>query len=92
MQQVTEALSALGLMVLGALVASSIAVTTPLTINAGETSVVLQDVLNAILPGMLPLAAFLGAYKLVNKGWKPVKIILVIFIVGFVGSLLGILA
>lgn len=90
--QLTEALSALGMMVLGALVASSIAVSTPLTITAGETGVVLQDVLNAILPGILPLAAFLGTYKLVNMGWKPVKIILTLFIIGFVGSAIGILA
>ncbi|MCD8223313.1 MAG: PTS system mannose/fructose/sorbose family transporter subunit IID [Clostridiales bacterium] len=92
MKQVTEAMSGLGLMVLGGLVASSIAVSTPLTIAAGETSVVLQDVLNAVLPGMLPLIAFLLIYRLVNKGVKPVRIILIIFVVGFIGSLLGILA
>ncbi len=92
MKQVTEAMSGLGLMVLGGLVASSITVSTPLTIAAGETSVVLQDVLNAVLPGMLPLIAFLLIYRLVNKGMKPVRIILIIFLVGFIGSLLGILA
>lgn len=89
---VTEALGVLGIMVLGSLVASSINVSTPLVIALGQTSVVVQDVLNAILPKALSLVAFFACYRMVNKGMKPVKIILVLFAVGIVAGLLGLLA
>lgn len=89
---VTEALGVLGIMVLGSLVASSVSVSTPLVISLGQTSVVVQDVLNTILPQLLPLLAFLGCYWLVNKGTKPVKIILILFAVGIVTGLTGLLA
>ena len=89
---VTDAMGVLGMMVLGNLIATSISLKTPLVIALGETSVVLQDVLNAILPCILPLAAVLACYKMVNKGMKPINIILVLFVIGIVGGLLGILA
>ena len=89
---VTEALGVLGIMVLGSLVASSISVSTPLVIALGQTSVTVQEVLDAILPKMLPLLAFGGCWWMVNKGMKPVKMILILFAVGIVAGLLGILA
>lgn len=89
---VTDAMGVLGMMVLGNLIATSISLKTPLVIALGETSVVLQDVLNAILPCILPLVAVLACYKMVNKGMKPINIILVLFVIGIVGGLLGILA
>lgn len=92
LSQVTEALGVLGIMVLGSLVASSINVTTPLVIALGQTSVNVQSVLDTIIPRMLPLLAFGGCYWMVNKGFKPVKMILILFAVGIVCGLLGILA
>jgi len=89
---VTEALGVLGIMVLGSLVASSISVSTPLVIALGQTSVAVQEVLDTILPKMLPLLVFGGCYCLVNKGTKPVKIILILFVIGIITGLLGILA
>ncbi len=89
---VTEALGVLGIMVVGSLVASSINITTPLVISLGQTSVAIQGVFDTIVPKLLPLLAFLGCYKLVNKGTKPVKIILILFAIGIVCGLLGILA
>ena len=69
---VTDALGVLGIMVLGSLVASSISISTPLVIALGQTTVELQTVLDTILPKLLPLLAFLGCYRMVNKGMKPV--------------------
>lgn len=92
LSKVTEAIGVLGIMVLGSIVASSIAVSTPLVISLGSTSVALQEVLNSILPKFLSLVAFLSCYWMVNKGYKPVKIILILFVVGIVCGLLGILA
>ena len=90
--QITEALGVLSMMVVGYLVASNIGVGIPLVLKSGEVSVSLQGVLDAIIPQLLPLLIFLGVFALINKGMKPVRIILIIFAVGIVGSLLSILA
>lgn len=92
MTAITDALSVLGMMVLGNLVASSINLKTPFTIVFGDVSVSIQGILDTILPKMLPLLAFLACYQMVNKGVKPVKMILILFAVGIVCGLLGILA
>ena len=90
-KNVSEALGALGMMVLWARVAANIAITTPFTVTISDTEVVLQTILDSILPKMLPLVAFLITYRLVVKGKKPAYIIIGMFVVGIVGSLLNIL-
>lgn len=90
-KNVSEALGALGMMVLGAMVAANIGISTPFTVTLSGTEVVLQNVLDSILPKMLPLAIFLLTYRLVVKGKKPAYIILGMFVVGIIGSLLNIL-
>ena len=89
---ITDALSVLGMMVLGGLIASSVNITTPFVFNFGGVSVQIQTILDTILPKMLPLLAVLGCYKMVNAGVKPVKTILILFAVGIVCGLLGVLA
>ncbi len=91
-KEVTEALGALGMMVLGSLVATNIGVRTPFTVTVSGMTMELQGVLDSIFPRLLPLALFIGVYLLVNKGMKPVKIIGILFIVAIIGSLLGVLA
>lgn len=90
-KRVSEALGALGMMVLGAMVAANISVTTPLAFTVGGSEIVLQNILNSILPKMLPLLIFFGTYRLVVKGKKSTTIIIGMFVVGIVGSLLHIL-
>lgn len=90
-KNVSEALGALGMMVLGAMVAANIGVTTPLSFTVGGSEIVLQNILNSILPKMLPLVAFFITYRLVVKGKKATTIIIGMFVVGIVGSLLHIL-
>ncbi|MBR0386050.1 MAG: PTS system mannose/fructose/sorbose family transporter subunit IID [Erysipelotrichaceae bacterium] len=53
---------------------------------------VLQNVLDQILPKMVPLIAVLVTYRFVNKGASASKIVIGMFIVGIVASLIGILA
>ena len=89
---VTEALGALSMMVVGFLVANNIGIGIPLVIKYGKISVQIQDVLDKIMPKLLPLLIFFGIFALINKGMKPARIILIIFVVGIVGSLLKILA
>jgi PTS system mannose-specific IID component len=82
----------LGCTVIGALIARYVSLSTPVVINVGETAIALQaDVLDRIIPGILPLALTLGVYRLLNKGMNPMKILVIILIVGIVGSLIGII-
>jgi len=90
-REVTDSLGALGIMVLGAMVSANINITTPFKLDIGGSVVEFQSIFDSILPKMLPLALFFITYKLVNKGKKPILIIGILFLVGLVGSILGIL-
>src|SRR5699024_11362079 len=61
--KVIESASVLGLFMMGALASTYIEIETPLKIPLEEGDpIVVQDILNDILHGMLPLAAVLGIY------------------------------
>ncbi|MFG1173986.1 PTS system mannose/fructose/sorbose family transporter subunit IID [Erwiniaceae bacterium CAU 1747] len=83
----------LGLIMMGALSASYVKITTPLKIGALEGSqVVVQQVLDTIAPGLLPLAAVFAVYfYLVKKGPRYTTILLSIVALSVVCSLLGVL-
>ena len=51
-----------------------------------------QNILDSLLPGMLPLLATLLVWKLLNKKVKATYIIVILFVVGIIASLTGILA
>ncbi len=90
-QKWMEAATILGLLVVGALVATAMNLTTPLTYVVGDAQVVLQDMFNKILPRMLPLAATLSVYAFVRKGKNAMSVMLGIIVVGFVLGFFGIL-
>ena len=91
MDRITEAFSIIGLVVVGNMAYSRVAVNCPLTFKSGEVTVVVQDMFDTLLPGAIPLLITLGIWGLVVKKVKPTYIILIIFIVGIVCSYLGIL-
>lgn len=91
LNRVTEIFSIVGLMVIGSMAATRIAIMTPVAFTVGEVSVTLQQVLDSLLPAMLPLIAVLAVWKLLAKGKSPTFVIAVLFVVGIVLSLLGIL-
>ncbi|MBS4538114.1 PTS system mannose/fructose/sorbose family transporter subunit IID [Clostridium sp. D2Q-11] len=88
---VSRAASILGLSVVGALIASYINLSTSLVIKAGEAKVALQaDVLDKIMPKMLPLGYALLMYYLLKRGWSPIKLIGITVLVGVGGKYIGI--
>ena len=89
----TEAASIMGLSVVGALIASSVKMTTALNFKVGEVSLALQtDVLDRIMPSLLPVLLTALVYKLLgNKKWTATKLILLIIIIALVCSFFGIL-
>jgi|SRR5690625_1140715 len=88
--RVTKAAGVMGCMVLGALTGQFVFLSTPLEIKIDETVVNLQaDVLDQLIPQMLPLAFTLLVLYFVNKGLSSTKILGLIALIGGIGGLIG---
>jgi len=96
LDKITSAMSVLGLIVVGALTASFVNLTIPVTITppGGETAAINLDALfNKIFPKILPLLLTLGIYKLyAKKKWAPLAIMGLIFALAVVLTGLGYLS
>lgn len=88
---ISKGASIVGLMVIGAMSASMVAMKTPLTFTIGETAFELQGYLDQIFPLLLPLLYTLAMFGLLKKGCKSTTILLITIAVGVIGSLLHIL-
>ncbi|MBK3099829.1 PTS system mannose/fructose/sorbose family transporter subunit IID, partial [Klebsiella pneumoniae] len=91
MDRVTYIASIVGLMVVGAMTASMIDITTPLSFTAGQTTMKAQEFIDKILPSLLPLLFTLGMYKLIRKGVNINWILLGTVAFGMAASALGLL-
>lgn len=89
MDKVMYGCSVAGLIVVGGMAATLVNVTTP--IAYGE-SLVLQSVLDGIMPKMIPLFLTGFMYWLVKKKVHPITIVIVCFIAGIILNYFGILA
>lgn len=89
-KEFTRAASMLGVFVVGALTSNYGGTTTALVFENGESPIVLQSILDGILPKLIPLALTLGLYFLIKKkGWTPVACIGLLLVLGLVGALVG---
>ena len=87
-----ESVSTLGSIVIGAVAATWVSVTTSLTLynDAGEPYLVLQDKLNDVFPGLLTAAFIVFCWFLMaKKKMSPIKVMLLLVVVAFVGVLIG---
>ena len=93
MKSIIFTANVIGLTMMGALSASYVSLSTPLVVSfTGGTDIVIQDILNMVAPGLLPLAAvFVIYYYLKKKGPYYNRILLTIVAISVVASLLGIL-
>lgn len=95
-EQITEAATIMGLVVIGGFVPSILAgVTTPLKFartlmvqgKATEKVVELQGILDQIVPYILPVAFVALAYWLLrSRKWSPVRVLLLLMVIAFIGS------
>lgn len=85
----TNAASVIGLSVMGAMTALNVKIATKVEFVTSTSTTKLQDMFDKILPNMLPLALVVLCWYLLSKNWKPTKIILLIFAIGFAGTLIG---
>lgn len=90
-QSLTKSASILGLMVIGAMIATTINVSIPLEIGvAGATSTV-QSYIDQIMPALLPLGLFGGVYWLLGKNIKTTNILVILIIVCCIATFFGLL-
>lgn len=90
--RLTKAAYIIGLSVSGAMTANYIKISTPLKFMVGDSEVVVQEIFDSILLGALPLASvFLFAYFMRVKNVKPMTLMIIALIVGYILGFLGIL-
>jgi len=90
-KKIEEGFSIVGLTVMGAIGASYVNLDVVSVYASGETSVVVQDILDSIFPKLLPLLLVaISWYLITKKKFKPVKIILLYLIVAVIGVLIGV--
>lgn len=87
MKVFTEAAAILGLTVVGSLIPSVITYKLNITYSMGEVSLSVQDMLNKILPGLIPLSIVFLSYWLLGK--KKMNSTRLIFVLILLGMLLG---
>lgn len=88
---IVNAFSIVGLMVVGALAATRVTVNTPLAFSIGEGTTHFQEVLDSLVPGLIPLGITLLVLAMLKKKVNTIWIILAIFVFGILGYYLGIL-
>ena len=89
MEALSKAASVLGLMMVGAMTASMVSVPVTLTLNIGETSLVVNDVIQSIFPGLLGVLLLFLLVKLIKKGMRPTQLVLGILVFGMLGAFVG---
>lgn len=90
MQALTKAGQHHGITMVGAMVASSVKVKLAWTITIGEASVVVLDILDSIIPGILSIVLVFGLMKLIKKGYKPITLVFGILVISIVLAFFGI--
>ena len=94
-KEFTRAASILGVFVVGALTSLYGGTKLGIQIANGEKPIVIQSILDGVLPKLIPLGITLGLYYLLaRKKWTPLRCIVLLLVVGigfaFLGNVLGV--
>lgn len=91
LKAVTNAVSILGLMVVGSLIATVVKVNLAFTFKQGKLVMTGNEILDQVMPGLLPAAVVGLVYYLLGKKVKPVYLILLVLVVAVALTALHIL-
>jgi mannose/fructose/N-acetylgalactosamine-specific phosphotransferase system component IID len=91
LQRLMRGATIAGLMGVGGLVGTWLNITTPLTYTAQDAAVSIQNMLDSIMPKLLPLLTTLGVYWAVRRGYRTTMVMLVLALGAFVLGMVGIL-
>lgn len=93
LNNLTDAASVLGLMVVGALVASMVKANIPFTFQVGEATKGIQETLDSIMPNLVPLLVTATTYwALGKKKMTSTKMVWIIIVLSIIAFACGILA
>lgn len=84
LSSITKAASIMGLMMVGAMSYQMVSFKTTIETTIGGQPFVLQNILDSILVGILPLSIVLICFKLVNKKVNPNLILIGILVLSFI--------
>ncbi|HAK33725.1 MAG TPA: PTS mannose transporter subunit IID [Pantoea sp.] len=88
---ITRASTIMGLMMVGAMSASMVKFTTTFKTTIAGQPFVLQDILDKICVGLIPLLLVLLCLKLLNKKVSPNKVLIMLIVIGFGAAGIGII-
>lgn len=89
-KEFTRSASLLGVFIVGALTSNYGATKLAIEIPNGESPIVIQNILDGILPNLIPLGLTLMLFFLLKKrNWKPVTCIALLLIIGILGAAIG---
>ena len=91
MDKLTLGSSILGLMMIGAMTATLMNISTPISFGTGGSVVALQNILDQIIPNIIPLGLTFLTFYFVRKNIKPTWLLLGLLLLGFLGSIIHIL-
>lgn len=92
MEKLTKAASIVGLAVAGAMTSEMVNVNIGISIGSGDAATTIQEILDGIIPGIPTLLVFWLSWVLLKKKINPLIIMLIMLVVGLIGSYTGILA
>lgn len=89
-KEFTRAASILGVFVVGTLTCLYGGTALGIVIDNGEKPIVIQEILDGVLPKLIPLSITLGLYYLLTvKKWTPIKCIVLLLVLGVGGAFIG---
>ncbi|WP_300381046.1 PTS system mannose/fructose/sorbose family transporter subunit IID [Clostridium sp.] len=92
-KEFTRSASMLGVFIVGALTSNYGATTLAIEIPNGAKPINIQNILDGVLPQMIPLALTLMLFYLIKKRkWTPVACIGLLLVIGIIGGFFGIFA
>ncbi len=92
MDRLNKGAAILGLMVVGAMPATLMSITTPIKIGTDSSAVTVQSVLDQIVPAVIPLGLTFLVYYFVKNGAKTTHLLLGLLALGFIGSIIHMFA
>ncbi|WP_125703803.1 PTS system mannose/fructose/sorbose family transporter subunit IID [Lacticaseibacillus daqingensis] len=91
LEKLTESAKILGLIVIGAMIASMVVIKVPLVLHLGGTKVSMQDTFDSLMPDLLPLLLTFGCYGLLKKQVNGTVILIGLIVLAVLAVTVGLL-
>lgn len=93
LNNIRTAISVMGIIVVGAMIATNVKVVTPLNLQIGDSSLLIQEILDKMIPKLLPALFVLAIYFGFSlKKMNTIRMVWLIILVSIVLSVCGLIA